>query len=63
MQYKFMCPKCRQKYVLSIPISEYTSIGHKCQNPDCDGELQREVSDFAGGVIWKCGGAFGKANV
>nr|DAF48222.1 MAG TPA: hypothetical protein [Siphoviridae sp. ctJLl6] len=61
MQYKFMCPKCGQKYVLSIPIREYTSTGHKCQNPDCDGELQREVSDFASGVIWKCHGAFGKS--
>lgn len=61
MQYKFMCPKCGQRYVLSIPISEYTSTGHKCQNLDCDEELQREVSDFAGGVIWKCQGAFGKS--
>ena len=61
MQYKFMCPKCGQRYVLSIPISEYTSTGHKCQNLDCDVELQREVSDFAGGVIWKCQGAFGKS--
>lgn len=60
MQYKFKCPKCGEKFTLSIPISEYTPTGHKCQNPNCDGELEREISDFAGGVIWKCDGACGK---
>ena len=39
---------------------EYTELGHKCQNPDCDGELERDMSDFAGGFIWKCHGSYAK---
>lgn len=61
MQYKFKCPKCGQTFIISIPISEYRATGHKCQNPNCNTELERDVSDFAGGVIWKCDGAYGKS--
>lgn len=61
MQYKFKCPKCGQKYVIDMPMSEYTSTGHVCENKNCKTELIRDVNDFAGGAIWKCSGAFGKA--
>ena len=36
------------------------ALGHKCQNSDCDGELERDMSDFAGGFIWKCHGSYAK---
>lgn len=62
MIYKFTCPKCGLKHSLDIPISEYSPTGHKCTNPDCNGELVRDIEDFAGGVIWKCDGAYGKNN-
>lgn len=61
MQYKFMCPKCGKKYVIEMPLSGYTSTGHICENEECKTELIRDVSDFAGGAIWKCSGAFGKS--
>lgn len=61
MQYKFMCPKCGKKYVIEMPISQYSSTGHICENEECKTELIRDVSDFAGGAIWKCSGAFGKS--
>jgi len=60
MDYKFKCNKCGQNFIFSMPISEYTALGHKCQNPDCDGELERDMSDFAGGFIWKCHGSYAK---
>lgn len=60
MTYRFTCPKCNEKHLLDIPISEYSPTGHKC--PNCGEELVRDVEDFAGGVIWKCTGAFGKSN-
>lgn len=62
MQYKFICPKCRKKYTISMQLSEYTSGGHICEDNDCKTELIRDINDFAGGTIWKCDGAFGKSN-
>lgn len=62
MDYKFICPKCGQKFLISMPLALYTAIGHKCQNPKCDGELERDMSDFAGGFIWKCTGSYAKGN-
>lgn len=62
MNYKFQCKKCGQKYLINMPISAYTAIGHKCQNPNCDGELERDMSDYAGGFIWKCNGSYAKGN-
>lgn len=62
MDYKFKCPKCGEKYILSIPVTDYSFAGHICQNPNCDGELERDIEDFAGGFIWKCTGAYGKSS-
>lgn len=62
MQYKFVCPKCGKKYTINMPLSEYSSSGHVCNDNGCNTELIRDVSDFAGGAIWKCDGAFGKSN-
>ena len=60
MDYKFKCKKCGQKFIISMPISEYTALGHKCQNSDCDGELERDMSEFAGGIIGKYHGSYVK---
>lgn len=62
MDYKFQCKKCGQKYLINMPLSAYTAIGHKCQNPDCDGELELDMSDFAGGFICKFPGSYVKGN-
>lgn len=62
MQYKFKCPKCGKVYNIDMPISKYTSTGHICEDKSCKTELIRDISDFAGGAIWKCDGAFGKTN-
>ena len=61
MQYKFVCPKCGEKYTLSIPISEYTSEGHYCEKDNT--ELERDVTDFAGGAVWKCGGSYSSTSI
>lgn len=54
--------KMRTKFLISMPLALYTAIGHKCQNPKCDGELERDMSDYAGGFIWKCTGSYAKGN-
>lgn len=60
MTYKFICPECKTEHSVDMKISEYTSEGHNCEK--CGHELERSVTDFAGGAIWKCPGAYGVGN-
>lgn len=57
MRYKFKCPKCNKEHEINMPISQYTSEGHFCE--ECQTELVRDVSDYAGDAVWKCDGACG----
>lgn len=61
MQYKFKCPKCGEKYIISMPISEYTPDGHYCKKDNI--ELERDISDYAGGSIWKCTGSYSSTSI
>jgi len=44
MIYKFICPKCGEKAEIVMPITQYTSEGHKCEK--CGAELKRDVTDY-----------------
>lgn len=61
MKYDFKCKKCGKSTVIDMPMAEYTSEGHKC--PQCDGELERDLSNFNGGFIWKCNGSYAKGDI
>lgn len=44
MKYDFVCPKCENKELIEMKISEYSALGHKCSK--CNTELVREVSSL-----------------
>lgn len=48
MNYPFYCPKCGVRKIISMPIKEYTSEGHKCE---CGFDMKREPSSLV------CGGS------
>lgn len=56
-----MCTKCNKDVEINMPISEYTSEGHKC--PDCGNELIRKPSDFCFAFSNKSGGFYNNTNV
>lgn len=60
MTYKFICKNCGQKFALDIAMKDFKPEGHICEN--CGNELERDVTDFAGGAIWRCSGAYGVGN-
>lgn len=48
MYYPFICPKCEHKEEISMKITEYVAEGHNC--PECNTEMQREISSMAGAM-------------
>lgn len=61
MKYDFVCPKCENKELIEMKISEYSALGHKCSK--CNTELVREVSSLiCGASISKCDGFYRKVN-
>ena len=53
--------QCGEKYIISMPISEYTPDGHYCKKDNT--ELERDISDYAGGSIWKCTGSYSSTSI
>lgn len=44
MRYPFVCPKCENKEVITMRITEYVATGHLCSK--CNTEMQREVKSL-----------------
>lgn len=53
MTYGFICPNCRRKEDITMPITQYTLEGHFC--PECNTEMQRDVSTMGCMSIDKTG--------
>ena len=59
MNYPFFCPKCGQKEIISMPITQYVGTGHMCK--ECNTEMTREVESLVCGMaIDKSGGFYAK---
>lgn len=60
MKYIFQCHKCNKRYEIEMPISKYESKGHICE---CGEELERSISDYAGGVVWNTTGSYARTSI
>lgn len=61
MDYKFQCPKCNVEKIISMSMKDYHSDGHYC--PTCGSEMERKISDYAFGAIWKTDGAYSNTTI
>ena len=55
IDYLFVCPKCGNKTVIQMRISEYRSEGHICK---CGSEMIRDPGDFSKTYQIKCDGFY-----
>lgn len=61
VNYPFECPKCNNKEIISMPITEYKSYGHYCSV--CGEEMIREIKSMVCGMsIDKTGDFYRKIN-
>lgn len=60
MTYGFICPNCGRKENVTMPITQYTSEGHLC--PECNTEMQRDVSTMGCMSIDKTGDFYRRVN-
>lgn len=60
MTYGFICPNCGRKENITMPITQYTSEGHLC--PECNTEMQRDVSTMGCMSIDKTGDFYRRVN-
>lgn len=44
MDYTFICPNCKQKEDIAMPMKEYHADNHFCKN--CNNELVRDIADY-----------------
>lgn len=56
----FICPNCGRKENITMPITQYTSEGHLC--PECNTEMQRDVSTMGCMSIDKTGDFYRRVN-
>lgn len=60
MTYGFICPNCGRKENITMPITQYTSEGHLC--PECNTEMQRDISTMGCMSIDKTGDFYRRVN-
>lgn len=60
MTYGFICHNCGRKEDITMPITQYTSEGHFC--PECNTEMQRDVSTMGCMSIDKTGDFYRRVN-